>query len=425
VSPARRPPRRDAPGARTDRARSVHDDNPPVSPSASTPPAARPRRPAAARLAAGAAPVARAPARRRLNTLRSVATVLVADTVVTALIVALHHNRPLPTFVYAQSVGLLALLCVLAGRRLFFGAERAGWHRRPAGVALVAASCAIGYVGGTTLGDLYAGRSTWDDFRRHPDWIAGDVGISALFSVLVVGWFYLRGAAALQRERLTAIAHEATLARLGLLQSQLEPHMLFNTLANLRALIAADPPRAQEMLDRLIDFLGATLAASRSAAHPLADEFARIEDYLALMKVRMGERLRTRVELPPALAALPVPPLLLQPLVENAIRHGLEPQRGAGELAVSAALDGATLVLVVSDTGRGLAAAAAAPARDAADGPHPGGFGTDQVRDRLRTLHGDAASFTLAPRPEGGTRAEIRLPLAAPGSLPAARCPPP
>src|SRR6202012_2447339 len=99
--------------------------------------------------------------------------------------------------------------------------------------------------------------------------------------------------------------------------------------------------RAQAMLDHLIAFLRATLAASRLAEHSLADEFARIEDYLALMRVRMGERLRASPALPPGLAAFGVPPLLLQPLVENAIKHGLEPQRGPGELRVSAMLDGA------------------------------------------------------------------------------------
>src|SRR5690606_22156517 len=122
---------------------------------------------------------------------------------------------------------------------------------------------------------------------------------------------------------------QASEARLRLLESQLEPHMLFNTLANLRALIGSDPPRAVEMLDRLNAFLRATLAASRSAAgaqrHTLRDEFARLDDYLALMAVRMGPRLRVVLSLPEPLADCPVPALLLQPLVENAIRHGLEP----------------------------------------------------------------------------------------------------
>ncbi|MBW8778504.1 MAG: histidine kinase, partial [Burkholderiales bacterium] len=214
-----------------------------------------------------------------------------------------------------------------------------------------------------------------------------------------------------QRAQVAAAAHEATRARLDMLQSQLEPHMLFNTLANLRALIAADPTRAQEMLDHLIAFLRATLAASRQPVHALSEEFARIDDYLALMRVRMGERLRTSATLPPALAGLRVPPLLLQPLVENAIKHGLEPQRGPGELHVEAVLDGATLVLRVTDTGRGLDAAGQANAREPAQASS--GFGLVQVRERLRTLHGDAAHFTLEPRDGGGTLAEIRLPVPA------------
>jgi sensor histidine kinase YesM len=233
-----------------------------------------------------------------------------------------------------------------------------------------------------------------------------------VFCAIVAGWFYARGQARSHRAQIAAATHAATLARLNLLQSQLEPHMLFNTLANLRALISADPQRAQQMLDHLIAFLRATLNASRQAEHPLAEEFARIDDYLALMKVRMGARLRASTTLPPELAALPVPPLLLQPLVENAIKHGLEPQRGPGDLHVSAAIDGTMLVLAVSDSGRGLEAAAAARAREPVDAGS--GFGVAQVRERLHTLHGDAARFTLAPRAEGGTLAEIRLPIATP-----------
>ena len=123
--------------------------------------------------------------------------------------------------------------------------------------------------------------------------------------------------------------------QLRLLQSQLEPHMLFNTLANLRVLIALDPPRAQHMLDRLIAFLRSTLQASRAGTHTLADEFARLDDYLALMAVRMGARLQCTLTLPPELALQPMPALLLQPLVENAIRHGLEPKVEGGQIEVA------------------------------------------------------------------------------------------
>jgi LytS/YehU family sensor histidine kinase len=159
------------------------------------------------------------------------------------------------------------------------------------------------------------------------------------------------------------------------------------------------------MLDRLIAFLRATLDASRNGSHSLASEFARIDDYLELMKVRMGSRLRTTLELPPGLGTLPVPPLLLQPLVENAIKHGLEPHVGGGRIEVSAARAGDRVVLRVRDTGAGLSKV-----------PNGEGtrFGLQQVRDRLATLHGSRASLYLAAveDAEGGTLATVRLPIA-------------
>ena len=180
--------------------------------------------------------------------------------------------------------------------------------------------------------------------------------------------------------------------------------MLFNTLANLRVLIGIDPPRAQAMLDQLIAFLRATLSGSRAAQHPLRAEFARLGDYLALMQIRMGDRLQSHFDLPEDLAELPVPPLLLQPLVENCIKHGLEPNVAGGCIRVSAARQGDELVLQVRDTGAGLS-----DARDS-DGTR---FGLVQVRERLATLYGDRASLTLrnAGDADGGTLATIRLPF--------------
>ena len=204
-----------------------------------------------------------------------------------------------------------------------------------------------------------------------------------------------------------AAQRQAAEHQLRLLQSQLEPHMLFNTLANLRVLIALDAERAQAMLDRLIAYLRATLSASRLAAHPLATEFERLADYLGLMAVRMGPRLQTELDLPDALRHLPVPPLLLQPLVENAIKHGLEPHVQGGRITVSARRDGGELVLTVRDTGAGVG-----QAPDDAPGSR---FGLAQVRERLATLHGERASLTLEPAQDGagGTLATLRMPFPA------------
>ncbi len=147
--------------------------------------------------------------------------------------------------------------------------------------------------------------------------------------------------------------------------------------------------------------------ASRGGRHTLAAEFERLADYLALMAVRMGPRLATRLDLPEALRDTPVPPLLLQPLVENGIQHGLEPRVEGGAIEVSAYANGATLVLSVRDTGVGLPAGGAA---------RPGGFGLAQVRERLGTLFGEAASVQIesATDGRGGTLVSLRLPLPTP-----------
>jgi sensor histidine kinase YesM len=130
--------------------------------------------------------------------------------------------------------------------------------------------------------------------------------------------------------------------------------------------------------------------------------------YLALMGVRMGSRLSVQLVLPEPLRTLPVPPLLLQPLVENAIKHGLEPQVVGGRIGVEARAEGGELVLTVQDTGAGLGSA---PAAGAAAGS---GFGLAQVRQRLATLHGSRAGLTLAAAPGGGTLATIRMPMPTP-----------
>ena len=237
--------------------------------------------------------------------------------------------------------------------------------------------------------------------------------LATVISVLVISTLERLASA---RALAESAQRQAAQNQLRLLQSQLEPHMLFNTLANLRVLITLDPPRAQAMLDRLIAFLRATLQASRATAHPLAAEFAHLDDYLSLMAVRMGPRLAVKLDLPAELSALPVPPLLLQPLVENAIKHGLEPKVEGGRIEVRAWREGTVLNLTVRDTGVGLGASASVAGSS---------FGLEQVRARLATLFGGRASFSLQAAVDaeadtdadadtdarGGVLAHITLPL--------------
>jgi signal transduction histidine kinase len=294
----------------------------------------------------------------------------------------------------------------------------AGWDSGWAGVWPAAVSCVLL---GPPLGQWIADAITGFNSPPIYDLASRNTQLTLFVSLLamlaIVGVISSRERLASAKAKAEAAERAAAENQLKLLQSQLEPHMLFNTLANLRVLIGLDAAAAQQMLDRLIAYLRATLEASRLPAHPLATEYARVADYLALMAIRMGPRLQVELHLPPALVAHPVPPLLLQPLVENAIKHGLEPHVAGGRLAVSAHADGEMLVLQVRDTGIGLAQAAAATAGTR--------FGLAQVRERLATLHGARASLVVAPAPdaEGGTVATIRLPraaapVAAPPSLP-------
>jgi len=318
-----------------------------------------------------------------------------------ALAISATQAHPLgQSLLYAQLIGLSIWGGIEVGRHQL---RARGWLGLGPMAVLVVVAVFAGYALGTTTGNLLLGRPAFDSLTGLPRNTVGFLLMSLSMGVFGTYFFTTREMLARARFDQQEAERQASEARLRLLESQLEPHMLFNTLANLRALITSDPPRAVQMLDRLNDFLRATLAASRTGTnggqHTLREEFARLDDYLALMAVRMGPRLRTRLELPEALAGCPVPALLLQPLVENAIRHGLEPSARGGTLSVAARAVGAALHLTVSDDGVGSHAAPGA------------GFGLMQVRERLQTLHGDAARFDWRSVPGQGTQAELVLPI--------------
>ena len=164
--------------------------------------------------------------------------------------------------------------------------------------------------------------------------------------------------AAREEARANAAEKEATLARMQLLEAQVEPHFLYNTLAHVVSLVDADPPLAKRMLHRLIELLRATAASAQDRV-TLGREVDLTRAYLDLIAMRMGPRLAWSIDVPPDLAAVEVPPMLLQPVVENAIKHGLEPKMDGGRVDVAARRENGKLVLTVIDTGLGIAAGAA------------------------------------------------------------------
>ena len=286
---------------------------------------------------------------------------------------------------------------------------QSNWPGWPLMAVVVVLGTVIGFSVGNEVARWITGVTSPGYFRGSWSQAAALLMGSLVPSAVITYYYYSRETIAAHEAAVQTAQRQAAEHQLKLLESQLEPHMLFNTLANLRVLIGMDPPRAQLMLDQLIAFLRATLSASRASQHPLSAEFARLADYLALMQVRMGDRLQAQFDLPAELAAVPVPPLLLQPLVENCIKHGLEPFVAGGRIHVGATREGDVLVLRVRDTGAGLS-------DTHGDGTR---FGLVQVRERLATLYGTHASLTLqaAGDAEGGTLATIRLPLSLPAAV--------
>ena len=201
----------------------------------------------------------------------------------------------------------------------------------------------------------------------------------------------------------TATEKELTVAKLSLLQAQVEPHFLYNTLASAQVLTRSDPARADRMLGHLINFLRHSLPRTDDAISTIGAEVVCARAYLEILQVRMGERLRVQVEVPPALDGVPLPAMMLQTLVENAIKHGLEPLPGGGTLWILARADGNHVSVTVADDGRGFS-----------EGNGGTGIGLANVRERLRLAYGEGAGFAIAANFPRGVAATITVPRAGP-----------
>jgi LytS/YehU family sensor histidine kinase len=197
------------------------------------------------------------------------------------------------------------------------------------------------------------------------------------------------------------LAREERELQLRLLQAQIEPHFLFNTLANVRRLYRLHPDQGAQMMDSLRRYLQAALPSVRRADATLADELALVRSYLELLRMRMAERLAYRIVADAELDPLPFPPMIVVTLVENAIKHGLEPSEHGGRIEVCAQRLGATLAVTVRDDGVGLHA----------QSTHGTGVGLANVRRQLTGRYGAAARLRLQPQSPGFS-ATIEVPLA-------------
>jgi signal transduction histidine kinase len=271
---------------------------------------------------------------------------------------------------------------------------------------LLTACCAL--LGMAVTDAVLGGRSTFDALLHTglmARYLPGAIVVALLMAaVLASGERRVAREieAARQQEQIAEAARLLAEAKLRTLQAQIEPHFLYNTLANVVSLIGPDPARARHMLERLIDFLRASLSASRAEHATLGAEIDLARAYLDLLTVRMGARLRFRIDVDAACRDAVIPPMLIQPLVENAVLHGIEPKVDGGTIVVRARRMDAGLCVEVADDGAGLPTAAPRPG---------GGVGLSNLRERLRTLHGNLAKVQLIENQDGGVTSRLILPI--------------
>jgi sensor histidine kinase YesM len=231
------------------------------------------------------------------------------------------------------------------------------------------------------------------------------IGLWLALAIAIGYFFYSRtrikiSKEIIQQERINRLSSEKEVleANLKLLQAQVEPHFLFNTLSNVLSLIDTDPTKGKSMLADLIHYLRTSLSRTLPVATTLDQEMNIIKAYLNIQKIRMGERLSFSIELPDALREHPFPPMLLQPLVENAVKHGLEPAIEGGKITIKVMEENGLIKIEVQDTGNGFSSYDTA------------GVGITNVRERIRLLYGDKGRLMLEANVPHGVKAIIEVP---------------
>lgn len=315
-----------------------------------------------------------------------------------------RNESLLPYLVVANGIGFSASLLSVAADILV----RGKLALVPKILIVAPASVFVGFeVAASTIGHVphligHAGLKVWLGYGSS--FVVA--GAACAFVSVFVQAARMRTSLETQRREAAEARQAETAARLALLQAQIEPHFLFNTLANVQSLIERDPPRATTMLDSLNRYLRASLGRTRKATATLDEELELVEALLKIATIRLGEeRLHYSVDVPDALRALPLSPLLLQPLVENALLHGIEPSVERGEVLIRGTRDGDLLVLSVIDTGVGLG--------NGGTKLH-GGVGLANVRARVISLYGERGRVSVGANADAmrGVTATLQIPIA-------------
>ena len=330
-------------------------------------------------------------------TTRRVLVVTAICAVAAAMVVRSFLNTYPDLLVSALCVGYTSML-------LFTVAGNVRQSRLPREVVQVGA-IVVGSFVGTVLAGIVKGRDIRHMFGERLEGVSITMGLGIGFGCVVVAWYILREKHARERERMMRAEAErhqleknVLEARLALMQAQVEPHFLFNTLANVQHLVETDPPEASRVLDSLIKYLRAALPQMRESTTNLGRELEMARAFLEINRVRMGSRLQFAIEVPEALKTHAFPPMMLISLVENAVKHGVDPCCDCGTITIRAREDEGRLRVSVEDTGEGIK-----PKKG-------GGVGLSNIRERLKALYGTSARLVIEEREPRGVVASIEVP---------------
>ena len=335
--------------------------------------------------------------------LRAAAITAGLNTVVTIVLFPFLENRFGDLLISAQVVGFTLLALLYPALNI---AMKPLWR-----AFSIASALLVGAFFGTVLVVLVKGRDLGmmfsDSERLWSFGLTAAIGFisgTIAVTVMITRARIARAEAELLRSEADRqrLARKHAEAELKVIRAQIEPHFLFNTLANLSFLIKDDPKQALAMLENLIDYLQAAVPRIRGETSTLRNELVMASAYVAILQIRMGDRLQSVFDVPQDLLALPFPPMMLITLIENAIKHGLNELPEGGTITVSASRRTDVLVLSVTDTGAGLPQLG----NDSKDG-----IGLSNIRERLAAMYGERGKLMLTANQPRGTVATLEIPL--------------
>lgn len=337
----------------------------------------------------------------RKRVVKSLLLTTLFNTVIALFLTFLDYGKGFAAnFIVSQCIGISICSAILAGHFVVDTSSRLKHF------LMILVAMSIGAVLGSLLGAGIAGFPLKAVFQGKAALLFQLVSIGILFGAIITYFFFSQAQISetrrqMQDERIKRLDSEkgALEAHLKMLQAQIEPHFLFNSLSTVLSLLNTDSKKAGRMLTDLIHYLRVSLSKSRAENTTVYQEMEMIRAYLDIWKIRMGDRLEYHIQVADDVKALAIPPMLVQPLVENALKHGLEPATDGGRVEIVAVGKNEVISITVADTGQGV------------DEFGDAGFGLGSIRDRLRSLYGGNARLVLSENQPRGLKATIEIPL--------------